>query len=248
LQSRLDLIENQNLVLQEQKNNIKSILSSLLNKTEPLLAQQRRSIMSFYGQILIVVTGIEGLDKTARLIQGHYANAGKALKIYHGVPDSDVLVEKPAVMILPEALLADPCIAGLHPDVVVVKNISVHSAELHEKYLNLFSGAGPHMNTVINADDRASVDLAGEALLKKGRIFYYSKNSGLKSQIQNIGGVISDGEELEIYGFNLKSKLEFNLIDILAYEDEIALLSSLAAIMTVGFQPEQLALPLMRLK
>lgn len=71
----------------------------------------------------------------------------------------------------------------------------------------MFSHIGPHVDTIINADDRSAVDLAGQSQIKKGRIFYFSKNKALLSQIKKIGGVISDGEELEIFGFNLKPDL-----------------------------------------
>lgn len=62
----------------------------------------------------------------------------------------------------------------------------------------------------------------------------------LEKQIQHIGGIISSGDELDIYGFNLKSKVHLKVDRIMAFEEEIALISSLAAVMTVGFDQEKL--------
>lgn len=60
-------------------------------------------------------------------------------------------------------------------------------------------------------------------------------------QIKKIGGVISDGEELEIFGFNLKpDPIHLNLKKIMPFNDEVALLSSLAAVMTIGFDKKDL--------
>ena len=121
------------------------------------------------------------------------------------------------------------------------KNLGSHSVENQNFYLKLYTEVGPHVNTIINADDRASVEFASQELVKKGRIFYFSKNKALEAQIKKIGGVVSDDEELEIFGFNLKSDvINLKLHKIMAFEDEIALLSSLAAVMTVGLEKTQL--------
>ncbi|MBO9668858.1 MAG: MerR family transcriptional regulator, partial [Bdellovibrio sp.] len=73
---RLKIISEQAELLQSQKDQIEKILSSLQNKNEPLAAEQRRAIMSYYGKVSILVTGCEGLSKTAQLIQQYFHNAG----------------------------------------------------------------------------------------------------------------------------------------------------------------------------
>lgn len=71
--------------------------------------------------------------------------------------------------------------------------------------------------TVFNADERISVQLAAKDEIRKGRIFYFSKNSSLEAQIQKIGGV-SDGDEVKIFGFNLsKGSISFKLQRPLAF-------------------------------
>ncbi|MDG0814920.1 MerR family transcriptional regulator [Bdellovibrio svalbardensis] len=240
MKSRLSFIEGQADLLREQKNQIENILSSLQKKTEPLKAQQRRAIMSFYGKVSILVTGCEGLDKTAIFIQQHYRNSHQDISIlqwYEGfiLPD-----EKPYILVVPERYLSSDEVLAINADVIVIKSLSTHSNEVERNYLRLFAEAGPHVTTVINADDRASVSFAGNLEVQKGRIFYFSKNRALESQIQHIGGVISDGEELDMYGFNLKPKVHLKLNRIMAYEEEIALLSSIAAVLTAGIDQDNL--------
>jgi len=243
MKNRLSLISAQVEKLNSQKKQIKKILISLNKKSEPLKAEQRRAIMSLYGQVFIAVTGYDGHLKTAKHIQSHFKNAGQEIPIHTWkdafiVPDS-----KPFILIIKEEDLCSKQIQKLEPDVIVINSLGEHSDKNQQNYLNLFSNIGPHVNTIINADDRSAVELASQSVIKKGRIFYFSKNKALLPQIKKIGGVISDGEELEIFGFNLKpDPIHFNLEKILTFNDEVALLSSLAAVMTIGFDKEDLNL------
>lgn len=81
MKNRLSLINNQVEQLTAQQNQITNILTSLKKKSEPLQAQQRRAIMSFYGQVSIVVTGCDGLEKTAQYIQQHFQHAEQTIPI-----------------------------------------------------------------------------------------------------------------------------------------------------------------------
>ncbi|MGZ3770254.1 MAG: MerR family transcriptional regulator [Bdellovibrio sp.] len=241
MKMRLSLIANQVNELTAQKNQITGILTSLENKSEPLEAQQRRAIMSFYGKVSIVVTGCEGLDKTAHFIQQHFQNANQIVPILHWKIGLKLEQEKPYILVIKETDLKFDEIKTINPDIIVIKNLGSHSKETQEAYLKLYSDVGPHVNTVLHADDRASVDLARTELIKKGRIFYFSKNRGFEPQIKNIGGIVSDGEEVEIFGFNLKPDIvKLRLGKIMPFEDEIALLSSFGAVLTIGLKKENL--------
>lgn len=240
MESRLQVISQQSELLRNQKEQIEKILSSLKTKQEPLQAEQRRAIMSYYGQVSILITGCDGLEKTASFVQEHFKNADKQVPIFHWSPELQLPSEKPFILILPEKDLAYAEVSKINADVIVIKSVSVHSTEMENRYLQLFYNVGPHVTTVINADDRASVSFAGQEQVRKGRIFYFSKNKGLLPQIKKIGGIISGGDELDIYGFNLNSKVHLQIKRILAFEEEIALISSYAAIMTVGLEKENL--------
>lgn len=243
MRNRLRLISEQVDQLKSQAQQVEVILTSLERKTEPLQAQQRRAIMSFYGKVSIVVTGQAGLNETANYIQKHFENANQSISILTWSTDFSPPDEKPYILVIPEEKLQDPNIRRVHPDVIVIKNLSEHSERTQNAYLNLYTGVGPHVNTVINADDRAAIELAGQGSLKKGRIFYFSKNRAFEPQIKRIGGVIGDGEEVRVYGFNLKSDpVDLHLPQVMAFANEIALLSSLGAVLTLGLTKEQLAL------
>lgn len=240
LLKRRELISTQAGVLRNQKNQVEKILSSLSKKTQPLEAEQRRAIMSFYGNVSILVTGTQGLEKTASYIQKHFENNGKDIPVVRWDKDQALPEQKPYILVCPETAL-DSSTEQINADVIVVKNISAHDQNLKEKYLRLFLEAGPHVTTVINADDRASVDLAGDNSIRSGRIFYFSKNKALQEQISKIGGVIGQGNDVYLYGFNLQKKdIEFKLEKILALEDEVSFLSSLGAVLTAGFSSETL--------
>jgi DNA-binding transcriptional MerR regulator len=241
MKARLLLIADQVDQLSQQRKQIEKILISFEKKSEPLKAPQRRAIMSFYGKVSVVVTGCDGLEKTAKFIQRHFQDANQRIPIIQWRQGTQTNQEKPHILVIKEADLASDEIKKIYPDVIVIKSLGVHSDENQQNYLNLYSGAGPHVNTIKNADDRSSVELASQSLLKKGRIFYFSKNKGLEPQVKKIGGVMSDGEEIEIHGFNLKPEIiNIKLKKIMTFEDEVALLSSLGAVMTVGLEKENL--------
>ncbi|WP_413583040.1 MerR family transcriptional regulator [Bdellovibrio sp. HCB288] len=239
--ARLNEISRQAQVLKSQKEQIEHILSSLQKKQEPLGAEQRRAIMSYYGKVSILITGCDGLDKTAHFVHEHFKNAGQDVPVLTWSAGVELPEAKPYILILQEKFLEYEDVLKINADVIVIKSVSAHSQEMEKAYLRLFAEAGPHVTTVINADDRASVSFAGQEAVRKGRIFYFTKNRALEPQIQNIGGIIGDGEEVEIYGFNLtKPKVELRLKRILAIEEEVALLSSYAAVMQLGLSKEDL--------
>lgn len=244
MKNRLALIENQVSLLSEQKNQIERILTSLEKKSEPLKAQQRRAIMSLFGKVSIVVTGYQGLEKTAQYIQQQFQSSNHPIPILRWDQNFQHYQEKPYILIVEEKNLLSDDFQKIHPDVVVIKGLGQHSKEVQQAYLKLYTQVGPHVNTIVNADDRSAVDLASQPLLKRGRIFYFTKNENLKTQIQKIGGVVSDGEDVEIFGFNLKPDVvHLKLTEIMTQEDETAYLSSLGAIMTVGFDTKSLRIP-----
>lgn len=236
LLKRSELISRQADVLQNQKNQVEKILSSLRGKTKPLEAEQRRAIMSFYGNVSIIVTGTQALEKTARYTQELAQKNGKNISVHQWGDGSFLSAKKPYILIVPEENLNDPGVELIQPDVIVVKNLGEHSEQNTGKYMRLFGTVGPHVTTVFNADDHASIQLAGQPEIRKGRIYYFTKNGNLEKQIQHIGGVIGDGEEIRVFGFNMKKEThQFKLDRILAHEEEMAYLASLGAVMNMDF-------------
>lgn len=253
LRERLDEISKESESLNEQQDRIQNILRTLSLKNEPLKKKERDYIMKFFEQICVVVTGIHDLKRTADYVGDHLlgGDVQTPVIVWDGI--EELKTPNPKVVVIKEEHLQNPCITKLNPDVVVVRNISSSSKEVINKYLSLFGEVGPTMATVINADDRASIELAAQELVKKGKIFYYSKNKGVEDQIKNIGGIVSDGEEIRVYGFNgrvfgkpsdaaeestRRASLHFSrkLKRILTFDEESALIASLAAVLDVGLE------------
>lgn len=236
----------QNVILMEknlstQKDLIQNILSSLKQNHLSLRPNERKFIMSHFENIAIVVTGIRDLQLTAEYIRNHLLQAGRRVEIFSWSENFEPPIKKPYILIIPEAFLTSNKVSELRPDLVVIKNLSAFNSGIQESYLKLYRVVGPHMTTVFNADDRISVELAANPEIQKGRMFYFSKNSGLESQIQKIGGVVSDGEEVNIFGLNLsKDKFNVKLKAYKSFDEEVALLASLAAVMDIGLDAKDL--------
>ena len=198
--------------------------------------------MTQFEKFSVVVTGVRDLGKTAEYIRAHIKKSGKEIPVEVWDGSRPLPQKKPFIFVVSEILLKNNKVASLAPDVVVIKELSESSKEIEEAYLQLFGAVGPHMCTILNADDRAVVELAGNETIRKGKTYYFSKNSGLQPQISKIGGVISDGELIQIYGFNQnKGPLEIKMKKILGIGDEVALLASLAAVMDIGLKEETLS-------
>lgn len=241
LRQRLRKIEKEQDGFELQKQKIKSILTSLKKNRPALKPAERKFIMSQFEKLSVVVAGVRDLKETATLIKSHLAASGKNIPVYVWNGRSSLPLKKPYILVISEDNLQNPAIAGLAPDIVVVKELSGSSSRIKTAYEQLYGFAGPHMSTIMNADDRAVVELAASPLIKKGKIYYFSKNAGLQKQISKIGGVMSDGEKIEIYGFNqCEGPVEMRLPKILGIDQETSLLASLAAIMDLGLSETSL--------
>lgn len=244
LKQRLDSIVGEEKRLTEQKRQIKTILSSITKKSNALSEQERKYVMRLFEKAMIVVTGVEDLNATATYIKEYLSSAHQEAKIIQWDGSTQIVKgSNPTIVVVPEKNLNGARIKEINPDIVVVKNVGAYSPKLIDQYLQFYGNVGPHMATVLNADDRASIEIAKSEIVQKGKIYYFSKNTGLKDQIEKIGGIVSDGEEINIFGFN-RSKdglLNIKIRKILSHDREVALLAALAAIMDVGLRPESIA-------
>lgn len=239
LEDRLCFLQTQEIQNQTTQRQIQKILSSF-NKA-PLNLQERKLIMIQLEKLSVVVAGVTHLKETATFIQSHISNSGKSIPVIVWDGKSKLPQKKPFILVIPEPYLHKSKVKELDPDIVVIKELSGSSADLQNSYLQLYSSVGPQMATILNADDRAVVELAAHETIRKGKTYYFSKNSGLQSQIRRIGGVLSDGENIEIYGMNHKREtIEIKLQQLMGYAEEIAYLASLAAVMDFGLKEDHL--------
>lgn len=237
LRLRLRSLDQQSEILKSRRSQIHSALSSLPSVDRGLDPEERRFIMSQFENIRIVVTGVRALEATAETIRSTLSREGLDLPVLNWSDDSDPRERRPAIVILPEARLESEGVTALRPDVVVIKDLGSGDPDLKRSYLRLYTSAGPDMTTVFNADDRASVELAGQEKIRQGRIYYYSKNSALEDQIKRIGGVMSDGEEIRVFGLNrIQGPHWIKLDRILSLDEETALLATLAAVIDAGLR------------
>lgn len=245
LKRRLNLITKEEKNLGDQKDQIKSILSSLANKTEALSERERKYLMRIFETVTIVVTGVEDLETTASYIQEYLTTANQRASVIHWDGSSEIKkVSLPAIIVIHEKNLKGDKVRELAPDIVVVKNVGSYSKQTIDQYLQLYGGVGPQMATVLNADDRASIEIAKRDVVQKGKIYYFSKNLGLKDQIKKIGGTISDGEEITVFGFNdhKVGDLNIKIQKIRSHSEEVALIAALTAVMDIGMKPESISL------
>ncbi|MCB0414591.1 MAG: MerR family transcriptional regulator [Bdellovibrionales bacterium] len=239
LSSRLQRVCEMQEDLSMQKSQLENILTSLENSNKCLKQDERRYIMSQFKKVSVVVTGIKDIEATASEISKYLSTPKEPATIILWEEDIQLPVKKPFIVVLPENSLQSKKVKEIEPDVVVIKNLSQYSKETEEAYINLYSAVGPHMTTVFNADDSLSVKLAGNNTIRKGRTFYFSKNKGLEDQIKRIGGVVSDGEDITLFGFNLKKDiLKYKLNTVLGFDKEVSLLASLTAVLDIGLDKE----------
>ncbi len=232
---RLQSVDLETRDLFDQKIHIKKIISELNKQQGSLEPSQRRYIMRQYEDISIVVTGLKNLDQTALQITRLFKKDNRSIETIEYTDSLAWPTKKPFVLCIAEDKLNQLQPKNFMPDIVVINNSSTSSVEKISHYLNLYSAAGPHMATIFNADDSPSVELAANEEIRKGKTFYYSKNSALDSQIKKIGGLVSDGNEFKIYGFNNSpSELSIKLPKALEFDVEISLLSALTALLEVG--------------
>ncbi|MFN7609729.1 MAG: hypothetical protein ACK5QX_02165, partial [bacterium] len=100
---------------------------------------------------------------------------------------------------------------------------------------------GPDMSTILNADDRAVIEFAANETIRKGKTYYFSKNSAMQPQISRIGGAVSRGDTIEVFGMNQSANpVELKMRRILGNVEEIAYLASIVAIMDFGLRPDSL--------
>ncbi|MFN8791135.1 MAG: MerR family transcriptional regulator [Bdellovibrionales bacterium] len=246
LEKQLSVVEKERSDLAAAHSKLKQVITSLKQNKPGLSPEERRFVMNRFEKTSVMVGGVSNLELTANLIKQHFEKSGKSVPVVAWDGMADIPTVKPFILVVSEKVLLNQLkskskLSTFTPDVVVIKELSSSSDNLHQAYLQVYGGVGPHMSTILNADDRAVIELAGNEILRKGKTYYFSKNSGLQDQIKEIGGVVSDGEKVLIYGLNQKSiPTEINLNRILGHDEEMAYLASLAAIMDFGLKQEAL--------
>lgn len=244
LEDRLRCLQAEQVRLSAAEQVMRKVLTSLDKNKTGLGPTERRFIMSQLDKVCVVVAGLNGLEATANYITHYIAAAGKKVPVTLWDGRSPLPNTAPYIIVLPEEHLKKPEVEALSPDIVVIKEISTSSSEIHAAYLQLYKTVGPDMTTVLNADDKAVVEFAHNETLRKGKTYYFSKNAAMESQIRRIGGAICQGERIEVFGMNQSSEaVEIKLNRVLSHVEEVAYLASIVAVMDFGLRPEHIEMP-----
>ncbi len=242
--SKLSQISKNSEAIQLQKSIIQKTLNEF-SKPNKNMKKERGIRMRDLNELTIVVTGIRDIDLTAKIIEDCLNFIGSSVqklnfKNYSDNKNKLKVAKGPLIIVIEEADLQ--YLVKINPDIVLINNISSSSSKNLADYLKLYSESGGHMLTVFNADDSLSLELAANSEVRKGATYYYSKNEGLKEQILKIGGLISNGQDLEgrTGHFNELININWKFEKKLSFSEEVNVLSALLATLDIGIKKEHL--------
>ena len=160
----------------------------------------------FVKEPLLVVTGTNGKTTTCDLIYGFLKESGKTPWAggNFGQPLSEYLYqEKKADLLIVEAssfMLEH--VREMVPHNIVFTNLAEDHLDRYrsmEEYVSakqkVFKNTQVNTTSILNADDKAVLELARDPVVQRGRLFYFSRKKALEPQIMKIGGaVMVDGQ------------------------------------------------------
>ena len=173
---------------------------------------------------LLVVTGTNGKTTTADLIHralkesGKYPWAGGNF----GEPISEYLYreEKADFLVVEASSFMLEHVKEMVPKNIIFTNLAEDHLDRYrsmEEYVNakrkIFTNVSAQTTVIMNADDRAILELARDPGVQKGCLRYFSRKKSLESQIMKIGGAILMDNQIrvrigpEIEYYNIESSL-----------------------------------------
>ena len=163
----------------------------------------------FTNTPLLVVTGTNGKTTTADLIYRALKESGKrpwaggnfgeplSRYLYEG-KEADCLVIEASSFMLEH-------INKTTPKNIVFTNLAEDHLDRYrsmEEYVNakrkIFKNVSAQTTIILNADDRAILELARDPGVQKGCLRYFSRKKSLESQIMKIGGAILIGNQIRM--------------------------------------------------
>jgi len=176
----------------------------------------------FIKEPIIAITGTNGKTTTTRLVELFLSRSGVKTWVggnYGDSPLSEYLrAGDPAQVVIAEVSSFQlEHVETFNPRNIIFMNLAENHLDRYrsmEEYVNakrrIFMNTNQNTTSTLNADDNAVVELARDPAVQRGRIFYFSRNSILESQIMNIGGAVlikdqirvRTGPEIEYYTVN----------------------------------------------
>lgn len=168
---------------------------------------------------LLVVTGTNGKTTTADLLYRALKESGKKPWAggNFGEPLSEYLYreEKADFLVVEASSFMLEHVVEMVPKNIIFTNLAEDHLDRYrsmEEYVNakrkVFKHVSAQTTVILNADDRAILELARDPNVQKGCLRYFSRKKSLESQIMKIGGAIlidnqirvRVGPEIEYYG------------------------------------------------
>lgn len=163
----------------------------------------------FVAEPIIAVTGTNGKTTTVSLIYEMLHKSGKKVWIggNYGKPMVTYLNEdqKADVLIVEASSFMLEHVVEFAPKNIVFMNLAENHLDRHksmEDYINakrkIFLNTSAETSSILNADDKAVVELARDPSVQRGVIYYFSRKMDLEPQIMNIGGAVQINDEIKV--------------------------------------------------
>lgn len=163
----------------------------------------------FIKEPIIGITGTNGKTTVARLIESMLKESGISCWTggSMGIPLTDYLrsPEKAKVVITEvSAFMLETC-ETYSPQHILFLNLSENHLDRYrsmEEYVSaktrIFKNTTLGSTSILNADDRAILEIARDPAVQRGKIFYFSRDPKLEPQIMTIGGAVNIGKEVKV--------------------------------------------------
>ncbi len=163
----------------------------------------------FIKEPMLVITGTNGKTTTADLIYRSLKEAGKNPWAggNFGAPLSEYLYkgEKADVLVVEASSFMLEHVKEMTPQTVLFTNLAEDHLDRYrsmEEYVNakrkIFKNTDKDTTSILNADDKAILELARDPVVQKGKLFYFSRKKALESQIMKIGGAVLIGSQIKV--------------------------------------------------
>jgi len=163
----------------------------------------------FVKEPLLVITGTNGKTTTADLIYRSLKESGKHTWAggNFGNPLSEYLYkgEKADLLVVEASSFMLEHTQQMSPQNIIFTNLAEDHLDRYrsmEEYVNakrkIFKNITEKTTIILNADDRAILELARDPGVQKGCLRYFSRKKVLEDQIMKIGGAILIGNQIRV--------------------------------------------------
>ena len=166
-------------------------------------------VSRFIKEPMVVVTGTNG--KTTVVDMAYLFLKESGVKVWmggnHTQPLSQYLYdeEKADVLLVEASSFMLEHVEQMKPTTTVFTNLTSNHLDRYMSMKDyrmakrkIFTNTSETTTSILNADSNLIIEMAGDPLVQKGRIFYFSTRKLLKPQIMNIGGAVMIDNEIQL--------------------------------------------------